>query len=153
MSGGDHEAVGGAHPPRLFTSVADIVSIGEGLLARTLPRERWTHEAHLAATVWLVRYRRDIALETEMPDIIRRYNEAVGGINDDTQGYHETLTQFYIGSVRAFIAARPADELLGPQVNALLAAPEGDRGFALTRYSRNRLFSVAARRGWVAPDL
>ena len=36
--------------PRPFQSDAEIEKIGEGLVARTLPREEWTHEAHLAAT-------------------------------------------------------------------------------------------------------
>jgi hypothetical protein len=153
MSGGDPKPASEGCKPRLFASVSDIIVIGEGLLTRTLPREHWTHEAHLAATVWLIRYRRDIALEAEMPTIIRGYNTAVGGVNDDTQGYHETLTQLYIATVRAFIASRPAKELLADQVNALLEAPQGDRGYPLTRYSRDRLFSVEARRGWVAPDL
>jgi hypothetical protein len=141
------------HAPRLFSSAADIISLGEGLLSRELPRARWTHEGHLAATVWLVRSRPDIDLEARLPAIIRTYNEAVGGINDDTQGYHETLTQFYIATVRAFVAARDAHEPLADQVNALLVSPQGDRGFPLTRYTPDRLFSVAARRGWVAPDL
>jgi hypothetical protein len=30
-------------------------------------------------------------VEQQLPDIIRSYNESVGGVNDDTQGYHETL--------------------------------------------------------------
>jgi hypothetical protein len=33
---------------RLFHDDASIVTIGEGLLAATLPRAAWTHEAHLA---------------------------------------------------------------------------------------------------------
>jgi hypothetical protein len=40
---------------RLFEDDASIVLIGEGLLAATLPRDAWTHEAHLAACSWLVR--------------------------------------------------------------------------------------------------
>ena len=42
------------YKPRLFTSDAEIEHIGEGLLARTLPRSKWTHEAHLGATTYLV---------------------------------------------------------------------------------------------------
>ena len=38
------------HQLRLFASDAEIERIGEGLLARTLPRANWTHEAHHAAT-------------------------------------------------------------------------------------------------------
>ena len=34
---------------RLFSDDSTIRRVGEGLLARTLPRAEWTHEAHLAA--------------------------------------------------------------------------------------------------------
>ncbi len=36
-------------PIPFFTSAAAIRRLGEGLLARSLPRSEWTHEAHLAA--------------------------------------------------------------------------------------------------------
>ena len=39
--------------PRLFASDAEIEHLGEGLLACTLRKEEWTHEAHLAATTYL----------------------------------------------------------------------------------------------------
>jgi len=58
--------------PRLFHSDAEIERIGEGFLERTLPRAEWTHEAHLAATVWLLLKRPDIDLDRELPDLIRR---------------------------------------------------------------------------------
>ena len=58
------------HSPRLFTSDAEIVRIGEGLLARTLPRPDWTHEAHLAATSYLLTRRPEIDLDSELPEII-----------------------------------------------------------------------------------
>ena len=51
------------YSPRLFTTDAEIVRIGEGLLARTLPRADWTHEAHLAATTYLLTRRPDIDLD------------------------------------------------------------------------------------------
>lgn len=37
------------HPFRNFESAAAVRHVGEGLLARTLPKAEWTHEAHLAA--------------------------------------------------------------------------------------------------------
>jgi hypothetical protein len=55
---------------------------------RTLPRAEWTHEAHLAATTYLLLRRRDIDVEAELPALIRRYNESVGGVNSDSEGYH-----------------------------------------------------------------
>ena len=146
-------ADGEIHAPRLFADDAAVARVGEGLLARTLPRPEWTHEAHLAATVHILRHRSDVQPERDFPAIIRGYNASVGGVNDDTQGYHETLTQFYIATVRCFLAARPAGEPTGLTVNALLAAAQGERAYPLRFYSRDRLFSVAARRGHVPPDL
>ncbi len=140
------------HSIRTFADDAAVRRIGQGLLGRTLPRAEWTHEAHLAACVWLVTERPDIHPERELPDIIRGYNVSVGGVNDDTQGYHETLTQLYIKGVLRFTAGCGEGGLV-ERVNALLASAMGPRDWPLRFYSRERLFSVAARRGWVEPDL
>ncbi len=121
-------------------------------MAGNLPKSEWTHEAHLAACAWLLLERPDITLESELPGIISRYNEAVGGVNDDRQGYHETLTQLYIRGVREFLDNCRQRDLLDA-VNALLASAIAPRDWPLRHYSRERLFSVAARRGWVEPDL
>ena len=137
---------------RLLEDDAAIVAIGEGLLARTLPRAHWTHEAHLAACTWLVRDRPDIAIERELPAIISAYNEAVGGVNDDTQGYHETITQVYIAGVKAHLAEVGMALPLHAAVNALLLSSRGRRDLPLRFYSKERLFSVQARRGFVEPD-
>ncbi len=137
---------------RLFDNDASIVHIGEGLLARTLPREEWTHEAHLAACTWIVRDRPDISPETDMAAIISRYNEAVGGVNDDTRGYHETITQVYIAGVKAHLAKVGTAMPLWQAVNALLLSERGKRDLPFRFYSKNLLFSVPARRGFVKPD-
>ena len=39
---------------RLFTSETDIITIGQGLVDRTLPKSNWTHAAHFAAALWLI---------------------------------------------------------------------------------------------------
>jgi hypothetical protein len=141
------------HLPRLFADFAAIVRVGQGLLACSLPKAEWTHEAHLGATTWLARERKDIALETGLPGIIRAYNESVGGVNDDSQGYHETITQCFIRAVRLHIVERPAGEPLDACVNALLLSDRGRRDWPLRFYSPERLFSVEARRNKVEPDL
>jgi hypothetical protein len=137
---------------RLFHDDASVVHIGEGLLARSLPRAEWTHEAHLAACTWIVRDRPDIRPETQMAAIISGYNVAVGGVNDDTQGYHETITQIYIAAVRAHLQDIGLALPLYEAVNTLLVSPRGQRDWPLRFYSRELLFSVPARRGFVKPD-
>ena len=139
--------------PRLFKSDAEIEHIGEGLLARTLPRAEWTHEAHLAATTYLLTQRPDIAIDKELPGIIRRYNESAGGVNDDTQGYHETITRVFLHGVRLFLAEADPGEPLHELINELLLSPMGRRDWPLRFYSAERLFSVDARRRFVPPDV
>ncbi len=140
------------HPVRLFESDSAIRSLGERMLACTLPRPEWTHEAHLATCAWLILERPDIVPERDLPHLIRRYNESVGGVNDETQGYHETITQVSIRAVRAALG-RSEGRGLCDRVNAVLTAPEGGRDWPLRFYSHERLFSREARLGWVEPDL
>lgn len=139
--------------PRFFTSDAEIESVGERFLARALPRAEWTHEAHLATTIWLVLRRPDIDVDAELPGLIRRYNESAGGVNSDSEGYHETITRVFLHGVRLFLAEADQAEPLHELVNELLLSPMGRRDWPLRFYSPGRLFSVEARRGFVPPDL
>jgi hypothetical protein len=140
-------------PPRLFNSDAEIEHIGEGLLARTLPRPKWTHEAHLAATTYLLLRRPDIDLDQEVPGLIRRYNESVGGVNSDSEGYHETITRVFLHAVRLFVSEMDASKPLHELINDLLLSPMGRRDWPLRFYSAERLLSVEARREFIEPDL
>ena len=139
--------------PRLFVSDAEVAHIGEGLLARSLPREEWTHEAHLAATTYLLLRHREIDLDEELPGLIRRYNESVGGVNDDTQGYHDTITRVFLHGIRLFLNEADSAEPLHELINELLLSPMGGREWPLRFYSRDRLLSVPARRAFLKPDI
>ena len=140
-------------PARHFAADADVIHVGEGLIARTLPREEWTHEAHLAATIYLLTSRPDIDLDAELPGIIRRYNESVGGVNDDTQGYHETITRTFLHGARLFLSEADPTESLAELANEFILSPMGRRDWPMRFYSAARLFSVEARRCFVTPDL
>jgi len=141
------------YTPRLFHTDAEIEHIGEGLLPRTLPRDEWTHEAHLAATTYLLLRRPEVDLDEELPGIIRRYNESVGGVNSDSEGYHETITRVFLHGVRLFLEEADTSEPLYEIVNELLLSPMGRRDWPLRFYTRPRLFSVDARRTFVTPDM
>ncbi len=139
------------HP--LFTNDAELAAIADGVIARTLPKPAWTHAAHFAAAVWIVMRRPDLDAGRDMPGLIRAYNEATDTPNTDTGGYHETITQASLAAVRAVIAALPPETAPHAVLNALLADAFGDKHWPLTYWSRERLFSIEARRGWVGPDL
>jgi len=139
--------------PRLFASDAAVARVGEGLFARSLPREEWTHEAHLAATTYLVLRHPEIDLDKELPGFIRRYNESVGGVNSDTEGYHDTITRVFLHGIRLFLSEANPREPLHELVNELLLSPMGRREWPFRFYSRDRLLSVEARRGFANPDV
>jgi hypothetical protein len=137
---------------RQFSNDAEIARAGEKFLDRSLPKAEWTHAAHFAVSLWLVRHRPTLDLKAEMPGLIRAYNAATGTLNTDTSGYHETITRASLSAVYAALMAepmRPLHEIL----NDLLASPLGDSKWLLEYWSRERLFCVEARRRWLPPDL
>lgn len=141
------------HSIRFFDSSAAVRHLGERLIAYRLPREEWTHEAHVAACYWLAAERPDICLGYDLPGIIRRHNDSVGTPNTDSSGFHATITHCYAVGVAAFHRRCDPALPLVERVNALLTEPEGARDWPLGFYSRERLFSVEARRAVILPDL
>jgi hypothetical protein len=134
-----------------WPTAGELEELVARFLDRTLPKPSWTHEAHLAVGLWHVRtYGQTIALP-RLRTNIRRLNDAHGTENSDTSGYHETITAAYVRLIAAFAAANASltdDEC----VRRLLASPVARRDRLLAHYSTGRLFSIAARRGWLEPD-
>ena len=135
--------------PHPFSGDTDLAAIADGVIARTLPKAAWTHAAHFACAVWIVMRRPDLVAERDLPGLIRAYNESTNTPNTDTGGYHETITQASLRAVRAAAAAG------GSPVEVLhrLLETHGRSDWLFKHWSRERLFSVEARRGWVEPDL
>ena len=137
----------------IYSSENEIIRIGEGVAACTLPRVEWTHAAHFAAALWLMRYRPELEPSREMAKLIRAYNESVGRVNDDSGGYHETITQASLRALRGVLDAYAADVPVYRIVNALMASSLANPNWLLEYWSLARLMSVEARREWVEPDL
>lgn len=140
-------------PPHVYASLDEIADVVRGFEDLTLPKPRWTHAAHLTVALWyLARLPHDEA-SRRIREGIPVYNVASGTPNTDTGGYHESITVLFIAAIRCFLAENTdaADQLA--LTNRLLASPLGRSDYPLRFYSRVRLFSVAARRSWVEPDL
>ena|ERR1041384_2502572 len=130
----------------------DIAQLVCEFEACTLARERWTHEAHLVVGLWyLVRHEAGAATALIRAGI-KRYNQACGIVQTETSGYHETITLFYVRVISCYLARAPKGATIDELVRGLLATC-GDRQLPLKYYSRERLFSAAARTSWVEPDL
>jgi len=129
-----------------------ITEITSGFANHSLPEDEWTHEAHLITGLSLIL---DIGLESaesSMPDMIKSYNEARGGINSDTEGYHHTITIFYLRALERFrLRNKDLDRL--EMIGRMLEDPVAKEMYPLGFYSKAVLFSGEARLGWVEPDL
>ncbi len=117
-----------------------------------MPKPEWTHAAHFAAALWLLR-EPGVDAFAVMPGAIRVYNEATGVQNTDTDGYHETITLASLRAARAALDAAPPDRPLHAVLADLLSSDYGRSDWILRFWSRERLFSVEARKAWVEPDL
>ena len=131
----------------------DPAALASRFTALTLPKEEWTHAAHLTVGLWHVdRYGAAEAL-TRLRDGIRRLNESHGGVNTPTSGYHETITAAYVTMLAAYLEAGPPGLPLAARVERLLAGPLAARDMLSTFYSREHLMSTDARARWIEPDL
>lgn len=113
----------------------------------SLPDDVWTHRAHVRMA-WL--YLNRLPLEEARRGVsqgIRRYNDARLG---KPLAYHETITQAFLTLIAArrdtaesfdAFCAR-SEDLLDSKLSALLV-----------HYSRETLFSYAARQAFLPPDL
>jgi hypothetical protein len=123
-------------------------ALTDGLLDRSLPFSEWTHTGHLTAAYVLTRRLGPPGALDALRTAIPAYNEAVNGpaANTDSSGYHETITCYYAWAVAAVVAD-------GGGLEAVLADPRTRREGPLAYWRRETLFSTAARRAWVPPDL
>jgi hypothetical protein len=131
----------------------DVAAFVRAFEAGTLPKAQWTHEAHLLVALWYLGQHDAATTLRTLQARIRAYNDAVGTPNSDSSGYHETLTQLYVQALAVHRGAAAHDEPFARSLQRLLDSPLARRDWPLRHYSRERLFSVAARRNWVEPDL
>jgi adenylate kinase family enzyme len=130
-----------------------IDDLGVRFEACAIPATEWTHAAHLVVGLWHVdRYGVEDALR-RLRSGIRRLNESHGGVNSETNGYHETITAVYVQLLAQSLESSQSDMSLDMRAIELLAGPLAARDMLFTFYSRERLMSTTARLGWVEPDL
>ncbi len=120
--------------------------------AQKLPKVEWTHEAHLVVAVWYSKY---YTAEEEALDLVRdfitQHNTSVGTVNDDNDGYHETITKFWLHLASNYISGK-TNWSIETLCNGFINSNKSSSNYLLTFYSENVLFSVKARHEWVEPN-
>jgi hypothetical protein len=120
--------------------------------AGTLPKIRWTHSAHLLTGACYVYELGQAAAIEKMRRCVRRYNEAVGGQNTETSGYHETITVAWIKLLDGLLRrSRPIER--AAFVALAVAEFSGRRDIFTRHYDFDLVGSREARRVWVQPTL
>jgi len=136
-----------------FTTDTAIDGLAARVLDGSLPHGEWTHAAHFAFALWLIRHRPEAAGAEDFRRIIVALNERHGTPNTDNSGYHHTITVASLGAAALVLADCPAGAPLHAVLAKLLASPFGRSDWIFAHWSREHLFGVAARRGWIEPDL
>ena len=138
---------------RLFASNADVLALVAAFDGCRLPKDDWTHQAHLVVALAYVQRLGVKGAWAALPDHIRAYNIASGTANTDTGGYHHTITHFSLQATAAFLARLPAATPLHEAVMAYTLHPLGAKDLPLQFYSRDKLFTPQARHNLIEPDL
>src|SRR5580765_6051185 len=72
----------------------------------TWPRRSWTHRAHLIMAAFYLLSMESVAAGEAIRSGIRRYNEMDKSGNTEDNGFHESITQFWILIISDFIRTR-----------------------------------------------
>ena len=132
---------------------AKIETLALRALGATLPRPEWTHAAHFALALWVLRHKPAQGAPEAFREIILRLNAFHGTPNTDCEGYHHTITIASLGAARHVLDRHGLEEPLERVLAALMDSEYGRSDWLLAYWSRELLFSVEARRGWLPPDL
>ena len=136
----------------MYSSISEIETLVYAFEKHELPKEKWTHAAHLTVGLWYVS---NFSIDEAMDKVrvnIRSYNESVGGQNTSTSGYHETISRFYILILNDYAKNTSSSlsvELFNNMLESELSAPSYPFHF----YSKDYLMSENARAIFCEPDL
>lgn len=112
-----------------------------------LPEASWTHMAHVrVAWICLSLDARDIAIDRIRAGILRYNTEVL----DRVAQYHETVTIAFARIVATRMQTPETWSEFSKKINDILSS---DDPVLLHYYSQDRLFSDAARKSFVEPDL
>jgi hypothetical protein len=135
-----------------YETFDEIEAIVQGFETCSLSKADFIHRNHLTVALWYLKYNSFEDAAALMRAGLLRFIE-----HHDVprEKYNETITMFWLKAVQAFIEKRR----LGSQEADLLSLTNEllqdyqDPGLVFEYYSRDLVFSPAARIYWVEPDV
>jgi flavin reductase (DIM6/NTAB) family NADH-FMN oxidoreductase RutF len=133
---------------RSDAALQDFISRWE---AGRLTKAEWTHGAHVGVAAYFAFELDAEGLFERMKTGIIHHNECVGTANTEDNGYHETLTRFWAGTVGEFVrSGRFSTHFEAVKNTAQLFGEDRDRHRLY--YDFDVVRDRRARREWIKPD-
>ena len=133
-----------------YETEEEILSLVAAFENGAIPRGEWNHAGHLTVALYYCAHDDLAAATNKMRRNLLHHLKAVGVDLTKEMPYHETLTAFWMRTVEDFRKSRNGVSLL-ETANELVAG--FDKDYPLRFYSRELLFSDAARARFVEADL
>ncbi len=129
----------------------DVLSLVRSFEKATIARDEWKHAEHLIVALYYLRHNDlEAATAAMRAGLFKLLTKGFGVDLAKEMPYHETLTVFWMQTVSNFNKSKNGKPLVAA-VNELTAT--FDKDYPLRYYSRDYLFSDAARAAYVGPDL
>ncbi len=132
-----------------FSSESEIEAVVQGFEKCTTDKDAFTHQSHLTIAVW---YLHNSTEEQSIEKIRVGLHRFLDHLGVGQEKYHETVTVFWIKTVRDFLRRLDPGSSLLELTNAVIESL-GNSRLVFEYYSKELLGSASARKGWVEPDL
>jgi len=131
----------------IYREESEVQVIVEGFEGCQFKLEEFTHARHLTVAVWYLlhfdAYDALVRMRTSLQTFIAQHGR---------QGYHETITRFWMELIGNYLNEVSEDVSLIDRVNRVIAR-FGSKDILFEYYTRERVMSEKAKREWVEPDL
>jgi hypothetical protein len=132
--------------PMVFTE-AEIANTVQKFEACAFRLEEFTHARHITVACWYLATLPYEAALARMRSGLQRFIQHHG-----KDGYHETITRFWMILLDQALRTAPEEWGLTARL-AHVVAQYPDKNVLFRYYTRERVLSEEARKGWIEPDL
>ena len=132
-----------------YISESEIEAVVQGFESCTTGKGAFTHQSHLTVAVWYLQNSTEEQAIEKMRAGLHRFLDHLGV---GQEKYHETLTVFWIKTVRDCLERLDQGFTLLELTNAVVDRL-GNSRFVSEHYTGELLRSDIAKNGWVEPDL
>jgi hypothetical protein len=130
-----------------YWSEAEIEDVVRRFESCEFKPEEFFHARHLTVAAWyFLHFDEKTASERMRAGLVKFIR------HHGKNGYHETITEFWLRSVRDALRETEQSDGLVMRVNRVVAALD-DKHLIYEYYSHERVDSAKAKAGWVEPDL